>query len=467
MTTFLPPAAPVESGAWPVRGAAATDALVRRVSAGLAVASTGLVVLWWIQGGGVTDLTRLPEALTSWGRLTGLLGSQLLLLQVLLMARLPVVERAVGQDRLTAIHRLVGFSSLNLILAHIGLITWGYAAGVLGATPGTLLDLTLSYPGMLMAAGGTALLVLVAVTSVRAARGRLRYESWHLLHLYGYLGVGLALPHQLWTGHEFLTSPAATAYWWGLWGATAAAVLVWRVGLPVVRNVRHGLRVTSVVPEGPDTWSVYVTGRALHRLPVRAGQFFTWRFLDGPGWTRGNPYSVSAAPDGRSLRFTVARAGDGSSRVASLRPGTRVLVEGPFGRLTERPRTVRPVLLIGAGVGIAPLRALAEGLDYAPGEAVLLHRYRDVPLFADEFAALAGERGLRIVALPGRRRPGSWWGATASQRSDADLLTAHVPDVRDRDVYLCGPHPWSDDVVATLTRCGVPAERIHRESFGW
>ena len=56
---------------------------------------------------------------------------------------------------------------------------------------------------MLLALAGTVALVMVVVTSVREARRRLRYESWHLLHLYAYLGAGLALPHQLWTGADF------------------------------------------------------------------------------------------------------------------------------------------------------------------------------------------------------------------------------------------------------------------------
>ena len=112
---------------------------------------------------------------------------------------------------------------------------------------------------MLLAVAGTACLVMVVVTSIRAARRRLRYESWHLLHLYAYLGVGLALPHQLWTGQEFLASPFATVYWWTLWAAAAGAVLVWRVGLPVVRTLRHGLRVTSVVAE--DDAETALSGR--------------------------------------------------------------------------------------------------------------------------------------------------------------------------------------------------------------
>ena len=298
-----------------------------------------LVTYWWVAGGGVQDLAAWDTGLTSTGRLTGLLASDLLLVQVLLMARVPVLERAFGQDRLARHHRVVGFTSFNLLLGHLVLITWGYAAGRLSATPATLWELTVDYPGMLLAVAGTVCLVMVVVTSVRAARRRLRYESWHLLHLYGYLGAGLALPHQLWTGQEFLVSPAATVFWWGLWATSAGAVLVWRVGLPLWRSARHRVRVTSVVPEGHGVVSVYMTGRRMEKLRAEAGQFFTWRFLTGPGWTRGHPYSLSAAPDGVSLRITVKELGDDSAVLRHVRPGTRVLVEGPYGRLSARART--------------------------------------------------------------------------------------------------------------------------------
>jgi predicted ferric reductase len=426
-----------------------------------------LVTYWWAAGGGITGLGGAETALDSLGRLTGLVGADLLLVQVLLMARLPVLERAFGQDRLVALHRVVGFTSFNLVLAHLVLITWGYAAGDLTATPAEFWDLVTDYPAMLLALAGTACLILTAVTSIRAARARLRYESWHLLHLYGYLGVGLALPHQLWTGQEFLASPAATVYWWSLWAAAAVAVLVWRIGLPLWRNARHRLRVASVVPEGDGVVSVHLTGRHLDRLPVRAGQFFGWRFLGRPGWTRGNPYSLSAAPDGRGLRITVKTLGDGSAAVRGLRAGTPVLFEGPFGRLTDQVRTRRGIVLIGAGVGVAPLRALAEELDYAPGEAVLLHRFTTRPLFAAELDALARGRGLHVVDLPGHRRSsGSWLGAGVPV-DDVTALRHLVPDIAERDVYVCGPSPWAESVRRAATASGVPAERIHVEEFRW
>ena len=468
MSVMTAPYGPARATAGPTGGRHRTDAAVRAGAVALLWSSLLLVTYWWTTGGGVQDLAAWESGLTSVGRLTGLLASDLLLVQVLLMARVPVLERAFGQDRLARQHRIIGFTSFNLLLGHLVLITWGYAAGRLSATPATLWELTVDYPGMLLAVAGTVCLVMVVVTSVRAARRRLRYESWHLLHLYGYLGAGLALPHQLWTGQEFLTSPAATVFWWGLWAATAGAVLIWRVGLPLWRSTRHRIRVTSVVPEGPGVVSVYMTGHRMDQLRAEAGQFFTWRFLTGPGWTRGHPYSLSAAPDGRSLRITVKDLGDDSGALRGVRPGTRVLVEGPYGRLSARARSRTKVAFIGAGVGITPLRALAEELDCAPGDAVLLYRFSDRPLFADEIAVLARERGLEVVWLPGRRRaPDSWLGDGVGAVDDLTALTFWVPDIAERDVYVCGPEAWAEDVRRTTSAAGLPADRFHAESFGW
>lgn len=427
-----------------------------------------LVTYWWVADGGVQDLGGWGSGLTSVGRLAGLSASVLMLVQVLLMARLPFLEQAFGTDRLARLHRVVGFTSFDLIMLHVVTIVWGYADGKVSVAPATVWDLVTTYGGILLSVAGTVALVMVVVTSIRAARRRLRYESWHLIHLYGYLGAGLALPHQLWTGQEFLLSPARTVFWWGLWIATVVAVLVWRVGLPLLRTLRHQLRVAAVVGEGDGVVSVWLTGQALDRLPVEAGQFVNLRFLAGAGWTRGNPYSLSAAPDGRSLRITAKAVGDGSARLAALQPGTRVVVEGPYGRLSPRARSRPRVALIGAGVGITPLRALAEGLDYAPGEAVLLHRYAGQPLFADEFAQLAQHRGLQVVPLPGGRRdPDSWLGSNIpAEVDDLAALRWWVPDLADREVYICGPDSWAATVQRLAEEAGTPREHIHVESFG-
>src|SRR4051794_25047672 len=98
----------------------------------LAWVSMLVVVALWVSGGGLHDVIDPLSAagLTTLGRLTGLVASDLLLLQVLLMARIPFIEQAYGQDELARRHRLVGFWSFNLMLAHIVLITLGYAGGL-------------------------------------------------------------------------------------------------------------------------------------------------------------------------------------------------------------------------------------------------------------------------------------------------------------------------------------------------
>lgn len=461
---------PEPAGGPALRARLRTPAWWRDAVASLTWLSVIVVAALWIGGGGLRELGGVAPAMTSLGRLTGLVAADLLLVQVLLMARLPVAERVYGQDELARRHRTVGFASVNLMLAHLVLITIGYA-GSDGRNPiAEFWELIASYPGMLLALAGTAALLLVAVTSMRRARRRLRYESWHLLHLYAYLGVGLALPHQLWTGQEFLSSPVATGYWWSLWIAAAGAILIWRLGVPLYRTLAHGLRVTAVVRESPDVVSVWLRGRNLHRLPVAAGQFFTWRFLTGPGWTRGHPYSLSAVPTADTLRITVKDLGDGSRALAGVRPGTRVAIEGPYGRLHQGVRTRANVTLLASGIGITPLRALVEDLRQGPGDVTLIYRAGRAEdlVFRAELDELAA-RGARVIYVLGHRITGrrSWLPASAAHLSDAEALRLLVPDIAEHDVYLCGATQWMDAARAAAVAAGVPGRRVHSERFGW
>ena len=435
-----------------------------------------VVVMLWVSNGGATDLAAgAGPALASLGRLTGLISSDLLLLQVLAMARIPWVESSLGQDRITRWHRLLGFTSVNLMLAHLVLITIGYALLDQTGFFSELWSLVTTAPGLLLATAGTALFVLIAVTSARAARRRLRYESWHLLHLYAYLGAGLALPHQLWTGTDFRSSPVATAYWWGLYLAALVSVLVFRVAIPLTTSCRHRLTVSHVVPEGPGVVSVYITGPRLATLSVAAGQFFVWRFRTGRGWTRGHPLSLSAAPTSGVLRITAGTGGDDGARLARLEPGTRVLVEGPYGRLTPDLRTHRGLVVIGSGLGIAPLIALLQHAAFdqsaAAVPATLVRRVSSVeqrPL-QDDVERLVADGSLRVQDLVGPRSTSgtSWLPAHLAQVPGPQALRLLVPNLADCDVYVCGAAPWVEAVVTDARAAGVPADALHSERFTW
>ncbi len=457
--------APVE------RHPAVTPRWWRDIAGVLAWSSMLVVVALWVSNRGLQNMGSLGGGITSLGRLVGLVSADLLLIQVLLMARIPMIEKVYGQDELAVRHRTVGFWSFNLMLGHIALMILGYSltehVNVIAQTWRFAVD----YPGMLLAFGATFMLCLVVFTSIKKARAKLRYESWHLIHLYAYLGIGLSIPHEVWTGADFTSSRVAQLYWWGLYGAALVAVLYWRLALPLLRSRSSDLVVTRVVREGPGVVSVVVRGNGVARLGASAGQFFTWRFLDGPGWTRGHPYSLSAVPTENELRITVKNLGDDSARLIDVSPGSKVLVEGPFGRLHAGVRTRRKVTLMASGIGITPLRALLEDLPQAPGDVTLIYRASTLHdlVLRDEIDAVATRTGARIFYVLGRRLRGraTWLPETAGHLDDARALRQLVPDIQHNDVYLCGNQAWMDAAKAAALACGVPSENIHTELFGW
>src|SRR5919201_3883265 len=321
-----PELAATRGGAMVAHPARATAAAVVAAVCGLNVA---LIVALWLHAGGVTDVHGRADALTSAGRLTALLGAYLALITVVLLARVPVLERVVGFDKLTGWHRWTARACLLLLLAHTALTTAGLKLGDQVSLPREAGRLISQYPGVITATAGLVLLIGVAVASAVIVRRRLRYETWYFVHLYTYLAVALAFSHQIATGKDFVGNPVARAYWVALYLVTLGAVVLFRIALPLARAVRHRLQVERVVDEAPGVVSIEISGRRLDQLHARPGQFFLWRFLTPGRWWQAHPFSMSAAPDGRRLRITVKSSGDFTSGLRALRPGTRVLAEGP------------------------------------------------------------------------------------------------------------------------------------------
>ncbi|HEY5396526.1 MAG TPA: ferredoxin reductase family protein [Trebonia sp.] len=393
------------------------------------------------------------------GRLAGFSGTYLMLIMVVLVARLPWLERTAGQDQLVRWHRRASPWALGLIAAHVVLITLGYAQAARSGTLREVWALLTSYPDVLAAFVGFGLLVLAGVTSVRIVKQRMRYETWWVVHLYLYLGLALAFAHQIATGASFIGHPLVRDLWMVIWAATAGIVLLFRVLVPIGRSLRHQLRVVAVRPEAPGVVSVVCQGRQLDRLRVSGGQFFRWRFLTRDLWWQGHPYSLSALPSRDYLRITIKGLGDQSQAAARLRPGTRVAIEGPYGTFTGSASASEAVLLVGAGVGVTPLRAMLEDLPSRTDVVVVLRASTvDDLIHRREAAELVGQRGGRLYEVVGPRH---------RVRFDAHTLSRIVPDISARDVYVCGPGGFSSEVARIARRLRVPGEQIHIEAFGF
>ncbi|MBC7644824.1 MAG: ferric reductase-like transmembrane domain-containing protein [Thermoleophilia bacterium] len=427
--------------------------------AGLAGLGLGATVAFDLLAESTTTLSAPGGMMTAAGRLTGMIGTYMLLMVVLLVGRIPALERVIGQDKLIAWHRKLGPYSLVLLTAHGVLITLGYAQAARNGFLRQIGTLTTSYPGMLTAIVALIALIAAGVTSYRIARRRMKYETWWIVHLYTYLAVALSYSHQLATGTPFIGHPIARTFWIGLYLLTLGVVLSFRVALPVWRSMRHQLRVVAIHAEAPGVISIVCRGRKLNRLPVAGGQFMQWRFLSAGEWWQAHPYSLSALPTETLMRVTIKDLGDQSGGLPHIKLGTRVAIEGPYGALTHHARVARHVLLVGAGVGVTPLRAMLEDLpaDVSADMIVRASSAEDLVL-RGELATLIARRGGHMHELVGSRR---------HIPLDAQQVHQLVPDIAQRDVFVCGPEGFMQGFLNSARQLGVPEQQLHHEDYAF
>ncbi|MHB8430969.1 MAG: ferredoxin reductase family protein [Acidimicrobiales bacterium] len=393
------------------------------------------------------------------GSFTGLVGTYLALLMVLLVSRIPAVEHVLGQDGLVRWHKRLAPWPLSLIGLHAIFITIGYAQSAKAGVWHELGTLVATYPDMLAATVGLGLMALAGITSIRAIRSRLRRETWWVIHLYLYLAIALSFAHVLALGPSFVGHPFARVVWTLAWLATAGSVIGFRFVVPLVRSLRYRLVVREVRSEAPGVVSVVCSGRHLERLAISGGQFFEWRFLTRGLWWQAHPYSVSALPRPPYLRLTVKTVGDHSAAVARLSPGTRIVVEGPYGAFTRHRQRQRTVALIAGGIGLTALRSLLEDLAprTAPQVVVRVSKPEDL-VFRSEITELARRRKGTVHEVVGERD---------RVRFDGPTLRSMVPDIAHRDVFICGPEQFVHQAVAIAHQLGVRPEAIHYEVFGF
>jgi predicted ferric reductase len=442
-----------------MRRRAATHAVALLVASAIYLGNIAALVWIWVDNGNLTMHTT-ADLLARTAGLAGLIGAYLALVQVVLLSRLPVLEWLAGFDRLSQWHRWNGHACIILVLVHVILQIQGYSMPTdrsFGDEFWTMVAQG-AFPGMITATIGTVFLVAVAWSSYAIVRRRLPYELWYGVHLTAYAGIALAWFHEIPTGGDLALNPGAARYW-RIMALVALATVAWRVLAPLVSMTRHRLRVAEVIAEGPGATSLRITGRKLERLHALPGQFFIWRFLTSGHWWSAHPFSLSAAPDGATFRITAKSVGDHTARMRTIPVGTRVVTEGPFGDFTERSRRREKVLLVAGGIGITPVRALLEQMN---GDVVAIYRVlapEDI-VFADELEELRRTRGMSLHYVIGDHATDE-----GSSLLSPEHLGELVPDLAEREVYLCGPPAMISVTEKRLRAAGVPRRRLHVERF--
>jgi predicted ferric reductase len=409
----------------------------------------------------------LAGQLLAWGRLAGLLAAFGILTQIVLIGRVKWVERVFGLDRLTRLHHIIGFALIGALLAHPCLVTAGHARQSDTTQWAQFLDFCRSWPGVFAAAVAFAIMAFAMVISVLIVikRLRMRYEVWYATHLTFYIAIALAFSHQLNVGSDLIASRWFALYWKLLYVFAFGNLLLYRFIRPVWFFVRHRFKVARLVQEVSDVTSVYIEGRNLDKFPVEAGQFMIVRFL-APGYRwEAHPFSMSCMPDGKQIRLTIKQLGDFTRRVPQIKPGTPVLIDGPHGVFTARNCPAQKILMIAGGIGITPIRSLAQELLAAGRDIVLIYGNRNHTsiAFEKELADLSASAQGRLRIVHVMSDDPSWPGEKG--RVDRALITKYAPDLTEREVLLCGPPIMMKSVRATLAEMKVPSSRIHYERF--
>ena len=404
-----------------------------------------------------TEWNSVYNIIISISRISALLGSYLALVGLVLVARMPWIEKSVGHDRLVIWHRKLGPYSMYLVTFHVLFVILGYAGNDRVPMAVELWRMIFRYPWMLPAFVGFLFFAAAGITSYKKVRKNMSYETWWTIHLYTYLAIALAFMHQVLTGPMFIGHPLNKLYWELLYIYSALVLVMYRFVIPNTRSLRHGVKVEQIVHEGPGVYSIIMKGRSLNKLDAHGGQFFGWRFLTKGQWWISHPYSLSAAPTDKYLRVTVKDLGDQSGVIKDIKTGTRVFFEGPYGTFVASRASKGHVVLVGGGVGITPLRALLEEFDVSKEIDVIFRASKAEDLvLRHELDELAKMRGARVHYLVGSRN---------EHPMSAKYISALIPAFRDADVYVCGPTPLVEAVKEAAKTVGIPKNRFHDEAF--
>lgn len=382
-------------------------------------------------------------------------------LQFAVVSRFSSVNAPYGLDAVLQYHRAISFVALAFVLAHPTIIMIRDTAQLELLNP-----VTAPWRARFGLASVVALVLLIA-TSVWRTRFRLAYEWWRVLH--GVLAVAIvvtALLHIEGVGY-YVDGPWKRGFWVAMSLALVALLANIRIVKPI-RLLRRPWRVESVRGEPGDTWVLTLVPDGHPGMRFFPGQFAWIRIDRSPFSIHENPFSMSSSADRTdAIEFTISSAGDFTSTLGAVQPGTRAFVDGPYGVFTYELNEGPEFVFVAGGVGIAPilsmLRTMAERDDRRPCLLLYANPSWDDVAHRDEIARLVEQLDLRVVHVL-EDPPAGWDGE--SGLIDDDVLERHLGRGQHRARYfICGPPPMMVAVEELLGARGIPGEHVDHERF--
>jgi len=376
-------------------------------------------------------------------------------MQFLPISRIPWLSEVVELDKMYKIHHVVSAFSVLLVALHpLVLLVTG----------------SVYFKGFLIIGGwiGLAGLVLIALTSIYRKKLKISYTAWLLIHdLLTLVIMVFGLLH-MFQRNYYMRDAAMTIAWViliAIWGGLALYIRVIR---PLIL-ARHPFTVSKVEEEGKETYSIYLKADGFKRAAFNAGQVAWISKGPSPFVISRNPFSYSGSTEWEDVRFSIKKAGDFTNTIPDLKPGDRMFVDGPYGTFDlKNPRMQKGLVLIGGGIGIAPVMSIVNTIadtgDKRPVFVFYGDLCEDTVLFANEFEALKSRMNLTVTQV--LEKPHDVEKCKNKGYITKDLLLSTLTEnYKDLYYFMCGPMPMMNAMNKHLAAMGVDPAQIATEKY--
>lgn len=424
-------------------------------------------IFWWlISGKMLLERPNLDTIYIILGRITGLLAVYLILLQFLFIGRVKWLEKIFGFDKLSEAHHWSGVVAFIFIILHFIFLLIGY---------GMISELTLwqqfkdfifNWEELFPATIAFILFIVITISSISIVKKRLKYEAWYYVHFASYLAIIFAFGHQLELGFDLRVNTLFASYWVLLYLFVGVNFVIYRFLNQIYNFYKYKFYVDEIREETADTVSIYIKGKEIKGFKFKAGQFVILRFFSKKFIWQSHPYSVSSLPNYDYLRITAKNLGDFSSQIKNIKTGTKVLVDGPSGIFTRKNSQGDKIIFIAGGVGITPIRALVEDFLQQDINVVLLYsvKKRDQIIFKQELEELSIKYpNLFTIHYIVSEEENSHGFSRINQA----CIECLVPDVEQREAYICGPSRMSIEMKKNLIKLHINKNKIYYEKFSF
>ena len=397
----------------------------------------------------------LNSTTTSFGQLAGLVGITLFSINLIISGRFKIIDRFfLGIDRTYQNHSLIGAVAFSLILFHPILLVIKYLKVSLNSAA------LFFIPNENIANNfGIIALAIFIILMIFTFYIKIKYHHWKFSHKFMVLVFVFAIIHVFLVTSDTSRSPLLMAYIMIL-AITGLLCGSYRALFRKLISKDTKYLIKSVTNLNNQVLQIEAepTAKSINFMP---GQFVYVKFEDPNIGNEIHPFSISSPSNQKNLRLVIKSLGDFTGQLKNLKPNTTFSVEGPFGFFSNKNYSATKQLWIAGGIGITPFLSMAGDLKNSGNQQVDLYycvKDQTEAVLLDELTKIsATNKNFRVIL----------WPSDTQGRITGNKIAEISDNLSDREVFLCGPHNFSQAIIEQLKLLGVSSSKIHFENFNF